>query len=324
MRPGRRYDTHFGPSDAKRFFRSDLLTRSHELDAKLDMSATNVDLEATSELRRWLETAPAIFGEGWLGQLEPRKQEEAHFHDHDRDDFHDETPESTPNRRFYEAAGLVTDYMDQRLRTLAPGSTFLDYACGNGKTTLKVAEAGAALTVGIDISEISIRNCIVKARRRRLDDRVFFLQRDCENTQLPTGSFSLCLCSGMLHHLDLHRAYPELHRIMAPGGRILCFEALAYNPVIQWYRNRTPDLRTSWEKEHILSLRDVQLARRWFAVQNIRYFLMAAPVATLLPAGPLRRAGLRVGHMIDRVVTRMPFLNRWSWMFAFELVKRAN
>ncbi len=68
-------------------------------------------------------------------------------------------------------------------------------------------------------------------------------------------------------------------------------------------------------------MRELEYAKRWFMVENVRLFLMAAPLATLLPAGPIRAAFLRVGHAIDGVATRIPGLQRWSWQFAFELVK---
>ena len=108
---------------------------------------------------------------------------------------------------------------------------------------------------------------------------------------------------------------------MRPRGRVLCVEALAYNPFIRAYRNRTPELRTAWEKDHILSFREVRSAERWFQVENVRFFLMAAPLATFLPAGLPRRIGLKVGHAIDKVATRVPGLRLWSWIFSFELAK---
>lgn len=201
------------------------------------------------------------------------------------------------------------------------GRRFLDYACGNGTYSVQAAKAGAALVVGIDISATSVQNAAENSALEGVGSALRFLQRDCEQTQLRSNSFDAALCSGMLHHLDLNRAYPELHRIMASGGRVLCVEALAYNPAIQIYRKLTPSLRTEWESKHILTMREVRLAKRWFRVENVRFFLMAAPLATLLPAGALRRAGLRAGHAADAVLTRVPLVQLWSWQLAFELVK---
>jgi SAM-dependent methyltransferase len=291
------------------------------------MSATPIKTSAPPsdalDLRDWIDAQVVALGHSWVGELEPRKREEAEFHDEYRHDHINERHGTSPNHRFYEAAAVVSDYTEEWLARVAgrTPATFLDFACGDGQHTIKAAKAGAELAVGIDISETSIRNAVENAERAGVSERSRFLQRDCENTTLPTAAFSACLCSGMLHHLDLSRALPELARVMRPGGRVLCVEALGYNPLIQLYRNRTPLLRTEWEKKHILTLREVRFARRWFRVENVRFFLMAAPLATLLPSGPARRLGLSLGQRLDALLTRIPGVRLWSWQFAFELVK---
>ena len=287
------------------------------------MTVKHAAKDAT-ELLEWIDAEPVARGDAWLNQLEGRKQEEASFHDDYRAGHVNEQHGTSSNHRFYEAADVVDHYRDEWLRkwASAPPATFLDYACGDGLLTIEAAKAGAEVALGIDISEISVRNAAETAARAGVGDRTRFLQRDCEDTGLPSEAFSACLCAGMLHHLDLTRAFPELARIMRPGGRILCIEALAYNPVIQLYRNRTPHLRTDWEKKHILSMREVRYAKQWFDVANVKFFLLASPLATFLPAGPIRRAGIAAAHAIDSVATRIPGLQLWSWQFAFELVKR--
>ena len=275
----------------------------------------------TSPLAAWIDSQPIFLDDDWLDRLEERKKEEAEFHDSVRGDGASDDAEIGSNRRFYLAAAPVRQYVQDWISRTVSGKTFLDYACGNGGNAMKAGRAGASLAVGIDISPVSVRNATKIAAAEGLSSATRFLQRDCEATELPDNAFDACLCSGMLHHLDLSRAFPELQRVTAPGGRILCVEALGYNPVIQWYRNRTPSLRTDWEKQHILTLREVRFARRWFNVENVRYHLMAAPAAVLLPA-PLRNAGIGVGHLLDSVLTRIPLLQRWSWQFTFELVKR--
>jgi ubiquinone/menaquinone biosynthesis C-methylase UbiE len=277
-----------------------------------------------SELLNWADSQPIALGRSWVDDLEQRKREEALFHDQYRAG-HVNEQHTSKNHRFYEAARVVDNYRDAWIKrwAIVPPATFLDYACGDGFLTIQAAQLGADVAIGIDISETSVGNATENAAKAGVANRTRFLQRDCEQTGLPSNAFSACLCHGMLHHLDLSKAYPELARVMRPGGRILCVEALAYNPVIQLYRERTPDLRTDWEKKHILSMREVRLAKKWFNVDNVKFFLMAAPLATLLPAGPIRRGFLAVGHAIDAVTTRLPGLQLWSWQFAFELVKPA-
>src|SRR5205814_301006 len=234
-----------------------------------------------AELRAWIDFQPQTLGNSWIDQLDERKRAEAEFHDEFRAD-HKNEQKTAPNQRFYEAATIVSDYIDSWIERNAGArtGTFLDYACGDGMYTIEGARGGAHLAVGIDISETSVRNAGETAAATGLQTRTRFLQRDCEDTGFPSGSFSTALCSGMLHHLELSRAFPELARIMAPGGKILCVEALHYNPVIQYYRNRTPELRTDWEKGHILGLAEVNYAKKWFNVENMKFFLMAAPLAT--------------------------------------------
>ena len=276
-----------------------------------------------TELLEWIDAQPLALGTQWVDELEDRKREEAEFHDQYRAGHVNEQHGTSSNHRFYEAASIVSDYRDAWVKKwagVAP-ATFLDFACGDGLLTIQAAAAGAKAALGIDISEISVRNAAETAARAGVSDRARFLQRDCEDTGLPSNAFSACLCYGMLHHLDLTRAFPELNRIMRPGGRVLCVEALAYNPVIQLYRNRTPHLRTDWEKKHILSMREVRFAKQWFNVENVRFFLMASPLATFLPAGPVRKGGIALAHLVDSVATRIPGLQLWSWQFAFELVK---
>ena len=272
------------------------------------------------ETSTWLDKEPPYRGNAWVETLEPRKQEEANFHDADREGHQNETDRESGNRHWYAATLPIVDYMESRIAANAKGKTVLDYACGSGGMTQRFAKHGASIALGIDISETSVRNAAENAERQGVT-HTRFLQRDCESTGLPDNTFDTILCSGMLHHLDLTRAYPELHRILKPGGRVLCFEALNYNPLIKLYRKLTPQYRTAWEAKHILSMKEVRYARQWFKVENVKFFFMASPLATLLPKGAVRDTGITIGHAVDALLTRVPLLRFWSWQFAFELVK---
>jgi SAM-dependent methyltransferase len=125
----------------------------------------------------------------------------------------------------------------------------------------------------------------------------------------------------MLHHLDLSYAAPELRRLLKPGGRILAMEALNYNPLFRLYRRLTPDLRTEFEKEHILSLKDLAFLSRFFTVRSVQYWHLATLLAT-----PFRRTVafdslLRLLDIVDKGMLRIPGLAQMAWMFTFELGK---
>lgn len=219
------------------------------------------------------------------------------------------------NRKYYMATELSKRYVDEWIASRASGKVFLDYACGNGVNAIKAAKAGAALAIGIDISRVSIENARRDAAVAGVSSNTFFVQADAENTKLPEASVDAVICSGMLHHLDLRQAFPELARILAPAGRILAVEALDYNPAIKLYRYLTPEMRTEWETAHILSLKDVRDARAYFDVGEIRYWhitsILGGKLPWLLPSL----------NLIDKLLTRLPLVQLMAWIFTFELVK---
>ena len=261
----------------------------------------------------------------WLATLEVRKREEAEFHNFERevDDpaVRDEQRLTGvhANKKFYTVTASSTTYVENWLRAHVPGKVFLDYACGNGRHAIAAARWGAALAIGLDISDVSVRNARRAAIAAAVQERCSFIQGDCEATELPDGSVDVILCSGMLHHLDLELAYPELRRILRPGGRILAVEALAHNPLIQLYRDATPHLRTDWERQHILRCSDIQLARRWFTLGETRFWHLFNLLSVPFRRTPLFTPLLRVLDRVDRVVLLLPAIGRMAWQVTFEL-----
>jgi ubiquinone/menaquinone biosynthesis C-methylase UbiE len=278
-----------------------------------------VDTEA---LKARLGEVEKVTDEEWINSLDERKRKELEFHDMHRDRSEPESMDQDTykklyrNRKFYAATKLSKTYVDCWIAENARGKVFLDYACGNGFNAIKAAEAGAKLAIGIDISRVSVENARRDALEKGVSENTRFVQADAENTKLPDNCVDAVICSGMLHHLDLSQAFPELERILAPGGKILAVEALDYNPAIKLYRLITPEMRTEWEKAHILSLRDVRFARKFFDVGNIKYWHITSILAPYM--GPL----LPALNRLDRILTKLPLIQLMAWVFTFELVKK--
>jgi ubiquinone/menaquinone biosynthesis C-methylase UbiE len=276
----------------------------------------------TAELLRHIDEIDRIDNEQWIAKLEPRKLAELEFHNRDRDRNFAAQAQATDsfekfygNKKFYATTARSRQYVYDWIRRECQGRIFLDYACGNGEHAMKAAEWGAELALGFDISDVSVRNCVEAARERGLTERTRFFQADAERTMLPDASVDRVICSGMLHHLDLSYAFPELRRILKPGGKVLAVEALDYNPAIKLYRMMTPDMRTEWEKAHILSLKDIRFASRFFEIGEVRYWHVVGY------AGALVKPLARPLDLIDSVLERIPLVNRLAWTFTFELIK---
>lgn len=286
-------------------------------------------MEVTDLRKQLIQLAEEGAKRNWLNELNERKRNELEFHNKNRDiELTKSLPSDTyellhGNKKYYSTTALSTTYVNNWLAENVKGKVFLDYACGNGFRAIEAAQLGATLAIGMDISDVSVGNARRGAEEAKVADRCQFLQADCENTGLPENSVDVILCSGMLHHLDLSYAFPELRRILKPGGKILCVEALNYNPVITLYRLATPSMRTDWEKKHILSLKDLRFAKRFFNVREVRYWHIFSIMGAFFPAdGILRKVYGALADGLDSIVTRLPLAQLMAWQFTFVLEKR--
>ena len=218
------------------------------------------------------------------------------------------------NKKYYNVTKRSNDYLDKWIKNESQGNVILDYACGNGENAIKASKYGAKLSLGFDISSVSVENAKKFASKENLKNIEFF-QADAEKTKLPDNSIDRIICCGMLHHLDLSYAFPEIRRILKPGGKLLAYEALDYNPAIKLYRMLTPKMRTDWEKEHILSLKEINFAKNFFVIGEIRYWHV---IGYLAGKFPLFQKPL---EYIDIFLEKIPHLQKLSWIFTFELVK---
>lgn len=281
-----------------------------------------MDIQVSSLVAR-LNEIDRISNDEWRKSLNNRKRQELEFHDsHRNNQIQQEFAQDTydkfyGNKKYYKANQVSKSYVDKWIRFYVKDKIFLDYACGNGENAIKAAQSEAKLSIGIDISSVSVSNARTRAKAENISKRTYFVQADCENTNLPDKSVDIIICSCMLHHLDLSYAFPELRRILAPNGRILCVEALDYNPLIKLYRNFTPDMRTDWEKSHILDLSDLKFAKRFFDVGEVKYWHISSIIA---PKISLKL--LPILNKIDSILTQIPYLQLMAWIFTFEIIKK--
>jgi SAM-dependent methyltransferase len=211
--------------------------------------------------------------------MQERKIKEAEFFDQrqrDKQMLNKEAfEEKYSSEKFYKVIRRSHAYSGDWMLRNCKDKVVLDYCCGCGGVSLVIAHNGG-IVHGIDISEES-----VMAAERNLSDagfkeRAFFRVMDAEKLEFPDNFFDAIVCNGVLHHLDLNYAFPELARVLKPTGSIIAIEALGYNPFFQIYRRFTPSLRTAYEAEHILTLKEVDLARKNFGKVNIRYFILGS------------------------------------------------
>lgn len=197
------------------------------------------------------------------------------------------------------------------------GLDVLEYGPGVGGHLLRLARKGAHVTA-VDISEEAVKRARASVDEAGLDANVLLM--DAHHLEFGDGSFDRVCGSGILHHLDLTIAVPEVARVLRPTGSALFFEPLGHNPAINWYRRRTPELRTP--DEHPLLMSDLERLYDHFRVVETTYFHLVSIGALAVRDTPLFAGAVRLGERFDGFLFRFaPWLRRYAWIVVIELAK---
>jgi len=119
---------------------------------------------------------------------------------------------------------------------LEPGSRLLDVACGTGIVARLAAPmiGAAGRVVGVDLNA----DMIAIAEQQAPSDAAAIEWRQGDAASLPfgDGEFDLVLCQQGLQFIpDKEQALDEMHRVLAPGGRLgICvWRAIEHSPYMK-------------------------------------------------------------------------------------------
>ena len=137
----------------------------------------------------------------------------------------------------YFAKGRVA-WLMKRHQDVAPlPRTIMDFGCGTGATTARLAEQlNAQSIIGVDASPKTLD----RARQRYGDERLIFLLRDHYQ---PAENIDLAFCSGVFHHIELAlrpAALRYIYRSLRPGGVFAFWENNPWNPGTRYVMSRIP------------------------------------------------------------------------------------
>lgn len=234
--------------------------------------------------------------------------------------FHDEVVASGARadaRKFYAVTLNSRKHYHHLVFENVRRKNVLEYGCGGGSSAFEIARRGGHV-VGIDISRVGLDVAAKRAQAEGVSNRAKFLLMNAEALSFGAGSFDLIVGSGILHHLDLERSLSEIARVLKPDGRAVFYEPLGHNPLINWYRKRTPHMRTPGE--HPLLMRDIELARCRFASVNVTFHHLTSLGVVPLRSTPLFRPLYAMTEGLDRFIwSIIPPLRSWAWCAVLEL-----
>jgi SAM-dependent methyltransferase len=143
----------------------------------------------------------------------------------------------------------------------------LEIGCGSGDLAIRLANAGADLTV-LDISQRSVEIARERVKQFAKGASIRTVVAPAEATGLPADSFDLIIGNRVIHHLDVALATTEIARLLAPSGRALFVENSGLNPLLmlarQHFVGRLGIPRLGTVDEHPLTERDFDQFRHRF------------------------------------------------------------
>ncbi len=230
--------------------------------------------------------------------------------------FSDDTEREQRTGRFYSAIDYGFAFYRQRVTEEARGRTVLEYGCGNASLGFELAPI-AKEVIGIDISDVAIANAQRIAAHQGLTNTRFVVD-NAESMRFADRSVDVLMGSGIVHHLDIPRSMREVRRVLREGGIAIFAEPLGHNPAVNWYRARTPELRTP--DEHPLLARDLREMAQGFRASKVTYFGFVAPVLGFVsPKTDPDKLLTKLVWSADKAICSVPFLRRYAWFCIIEL-----
>ncbi|AKH41499.1 SAM-dependent methyltransferase [Altererythrobacter atlanticus] len=209
---------------------------------------------------------------------------------------------------------LFSDRVAERVR----GADALEYGCGAAIQGPHLARIARTLT-GIDISDVAIADAKAAAASAGLANTTYCTM-NAEDMTFADNSFDFVFGRGIIHHLDLESSFASIARVLRPGGTALFWEPLGHNPVLNRYRDKTPEARTP--DEHPLLRSDFDLAENYFEIAELRFYGLTTILSVPVRDTPLGDAVLKLTSVIDEALFKSPL--RWfAWYTLMEFHKPA-
>lgn len=138
-----------------------------------------------------------------------------------------------------------TRYILQKLHTHFDGEYrgkhVLEIGCGCGEASVFFAKKGMRV-IATDVSPgmLQLAEKVATLHGVRVDTVA------CPAEKLPfeDETFDVVYAANVIHHVDIPAALSEIYRVLRQGGIFVAWDPVKYNPAINLYRKRTPDVRT--------------------------------------------------------------------------------
>lgn len=247
-------------------------------------------------------------------QNNTRLDREREFHDRR---FAEDSQRQQKVGKFYKITQSIQQQREKMLINSSKGVKVIEYGCGTGSYALKLAQQGAELVTGIDISPVAIKIAEEAAKAKGVAEKTSFMVMNAENLEFEPNSYDLICGSGILHHLDLNLAINSIIKVLKADGKAIFLEPLGHNILINLYRRLTPSIRS--EDEHPLLDRDLAFLEQHFKQAKIQYFYLTSLGASFLVGKPGFNIILKCLELLDSFLLKLPLIKKQAWLVLIEL-----
>jgi SAM-dependent methyltransferase len=199
---------------------------------------------------------------------EDRRQREATFHDQWAGDV--DVQETLVDETFTSATAVENQHILREFGDVR-GLAVLDYGCGAAEGGIFLAKRGARV-VAIDVSPRMLEVAQKLARQHGVEIETRLVTGD--TIPAADAEFDRIYGNGVLHHVPLDMAIPELARVLKPTGKACFIEPLPYNPLINVYRKIAKEVRTP--DEHPISFAQIESFKARFGDVTHREFWLTS------------------------------------------------
>ena len=218
--------------------------------------------------------------------------------------------------KYYLITNNTRELFHRLMRNNVSNKKVLEYGCGEGSYSYDLVKQGA-LVFGIDISEVAIKTAKNIAEKSNLNHQVEFNVMNAEELTYPDNFFDRICGTAILHHLELKKSLSELTRVLKKDGNAIFLEPLGHNPIINFYRSLTRELRT--EDEHPLKVSDLNLFKSYFSKVNIHYFHLSTLLSVPFRNYRIFDILLKTLNKIDVHLFKFSFFRKNAWIIVLEL-----
>lgn len=154
----------------------------------------------------------------------------------------------------------------------------LDIGCGLGEASVYFAIKGAEVTA-VDLSRDMLKEVVALS--------------ECNNVHVnthmaslmhlhipPTDKYDVVYAGNVFHHVDIKVALKEVLSCMNEASTLICWEPVAYNPLINIYRKIAKHVRS--DDEHPLTLTDIEIFKSYFSEVEVHWFWFTTLIIFIL------------------------------------------